>query len=128
MVIYSSTSPCHNYANFSNKLDFLFSLFPVQYHLTCSMDFPGGSDSRVCLQCGTPGFNPWVGKISWRRKWQPTPVFMPGKSHAQRSLVGYSRWGLKELDITVRLHFLSLRSFQVTQMMKYMPAMQETWV
>ena len=33
----------------------------------------------VCLQCGRPRFNPWVGKISWRRKWQPTPVFLPGK-------------------------------------------------
>ena len=42
------------------------------------------------------GFNPWVGKIRWRRKWQPTPVFLPGKSHGQRSLVGYSPWGHKE--------------------------------
>ena len=41
------------------------------------------------------GFNPWVGKISWRRKWQPTLVFLPGKSHEQRNLVGYSPWGCK---------------------------------
>ena len=39
----------------------------------------------------------WVGKIPWRRKWQPTPVFLPGESHGQRSLVGYSPWGRKEL-------------------------------
>ena len=45
----------------------------------------------ICLQCGRPGFNPWVGKISWRRKWQPAPVFLPGKSHGQRSLIGYSQ-------------------------------------
>jgi len=38
-------------------------------------------------------FNPWVRKIPWRRKWQPTPVFLPGKSHRQRSLTGYSPWG-----------------------------------
>ena len=38
------------------------------------------------------------------RKWQPTPVFLPGKSHAQRSLVGYSPWGHKELDVTERLN------------------------
>ena len=38
------------------------------------------------------GFHPWVGKISWRWKWQPTPGFLPGKSHGQRSLVGYSPW------------------------------------
>ena len=51
------------------------------------------------------GFNPWVGKISWRRKWQPTPVFLPGKSHGWRSLVGYSPWGRKESDMTEQLHF-----------------------
>ena len=34
----------------------------------------------ICLQCGRPGFNPWVGKIPWRRTWQPTPVFLPGES------------------------------------------------
>ena len=42
--------------------------------------------------------------ISWRRKWQPTPVFLPGKSHGQRSLVGYNLWGLKESDVTERPH------------------------
>ena len=42
-------------------------------------------------------FNPWVRKISWRRKWQPNSVFLPGEFHWQRSLVGYSLWGLKEL-------------------------------
>ena len=45
---------------------------------------------------------------SWRRKWHPTPVFLPGKSHGRRSLVGYSPWGCKESDMTERLHFLSL--------------------
>ena len=55
---------------------------------------------RICLQCARPGFDPWVGKIPWRRKWQPTPVFLPGESQGQRSLVGYSPRGLKELDTT----------------------------
>ena len=55
------------------------------------MGFPGGAEVKsVCLQCGRPGFDPWVGKIPWRRKWQPTPVFLPGESHGQRSFVGYS--------------------------------------
>ena len=49
--------------------------------------------------------------IYWRRKWQPTPVFLPGKSHGWRSLVGYGPWGWKELDTTERLHFLSFLSF-----------------
>ena len=48
---------------------------------------------------------PWVGKISWRRKWQSTPVFLLGKSHRWRSLVGYSPWDRKELDMTEQLHF-----------------------
>ena len=46
------------------------------------------------------GFNPWVGKIPWRREWQPTPVVLPGESHGQRSLAGYSPWGHKESDTT----------------------------
>ena len=45
-------------------------------------------------------FNSWVGKIPWRRKWQSTPVLLPGKSHGQRSLVGYSPWGRTESDTT----------------------------
>ena len=64
---------------------------------------PDGSDGKsLCLQCGRPGFDPWVGKI---RKWQPTPVLLPGKSHGRRSLVGYSPWGRKNSDMTERLHF-----------------------
>ena len=43
------------------------------------------------------GFGPWVRKIPWRRKWQPPPVFLPGESHGQRSLVGYSPWGPKRV-------------------------------
>ena len=58
----------------------------------------------VCLQCGRPGFDPWVGKIPWRRKWQPTPIFLSGESHGRRSLVGYSPWGRKESDTTEQLH------------------------
>ena len=51
--------------------------------------------SRICLQYRRPGFYPWIGKISWRREWQPTPVFLPGEFLGQRSLVGYSPWGHK---------------------------------
>ena len=45
-------------------------------------------------------FDPWVGKISWRRAWQPTPVFLPGKSHGQKNLAGCHPWGHKESDTT----------------------------
>ena len=47
-----------------------------------------------------PGFHSWVGMIPWRRAWQPTPVFLPGKFHGQRSLAGYSLWGHQESDMT----------------------------
>ena len=43
---------------------------------------------KIRMQCRRPRFNPWVGKIPWRRKWQPIPVFLLGESHGQRSLVG----------------------------------------
>ena len=57
--------------------------------------FPGGSEGKAfaCI-AGRPGFNPWVGKIPWRRKWQPTPVFLPGKSHGRRSLIRYTVHGV----------------------------------
>ena len=53
---------------------------------------------------GDPGSNPWVRKIAWNRKWQPIPVFLPGKFHEQRSLVGYTSWSRKELDMTEQLN------------------------
>ena len=64
------------------------------------------SGKEYACQWRRLGFDPWVRKIFWRRKWQPTPVFLPGKSHGQRSLVGYSPWGRKESDTNERLHFL----------------------
>ena len=73
------------------------------------------SRQRICLQhkrYRRRGFNPWVRKIPWRRKWQPTSVFLPGKSHGQRSLVGYSPWGCKESDITERLSLHTHRDWQ----------------
>ena len=58
---------------------------------------------RICLLCGRHRLNPWVGKIPWRREWQPTPVFFVGEFHGQRSLAGYSPWGCKESDMTEQL-------------------------
>ena len=59
----------------------------------------------ICPQGGSPGFTPWVRKIPWRRKWQPTPVFLPGESHGRRSMVGYSPQCRKESGTTEQLHF-----------------------
>ena len=55
---------------------------------------------RICLQCRRCEFNPWVGKIPWRGKCQPTPVFLPEKSHGWESLAGCNPWGGKESDMT----------------------------
>ena len=57
----------------------------------------------IYLPCGRLGFNPWLGKILWRREWQPTPVFLSGEFHGQRSLASYSPWGFKESDTAERL-------------------------
>ena len=54
---------------------------------------------RIHLQCRSPGFDPWVGKIPWRREWLPTAILLPGKSHGQQSLVGYSPRGHKNILI-----------------------------
>ena len=57
-----------------------------------------------CRRHKRRGFDPWVGKIPWRRAWQPSPVFLPGESHRQRSLAGYSPWGHKESDKQLSTH------------------------
>ena len=55
----------------------------------------GRESACQCWRHRRRGFNSWVGKIPWRRKWQPTPVFLPGEPQGQRSLAGYSPWGCK---------------------------------
>ena len=70
------------------------------------MLIPDGSSKESACQCRRHrrrGFDPWVRKISQKRKWQLTPVFLPEESHGQRSLVGYSPWSQKESDMTERL-------------------------
>ena len=65
--------------------------------------FPGSSVSKEpACSCRVPRFDPWFGKIPWRRKWQTTPVHLPGKFHGQRSLAGCSPWGRKESSTTER--------------------------
>ena len=78
-------------------------------------NFPGGSDGKVsACNVGDQGSITWVRKISWRRKWQPTQVFLLGKFHGGRSLVGYSPWGCKESNMTEWLHSLSLELLRST--------------
>ena len=71
---------------------------PSKCNCVYNKGFPGGSVVKepICC-CSSHGFSPWVGKIPWRRAWQPAPVSLPGESHGRRSLAGY-----KELDMTER--------------------------
>ena len=80
------------------RLAILFSCCCSSHHITGSISWISlvAQLWRTCLpmqETQETQFNPWVRKIPWKRKWQPTPVFLPGKSHGQRGLVGYSLWG-----------------------------------
>ena len=79
--------------------------FPSPY--PSPFDLHTASQSSFLFVLSIHFLNPSFGKIPWRRKWQPTPVFLLGKSHGQRSLVGYSPQGPKESDMTEQLHFTS---------------------
>ena len=68
------------------------------------MGFPRAASDKEpacqCRRCKRLWFDLWVGKIPWRKAWQPTPVFLPGESQGQRSPVSYNPWGFKESDTT----------------------------
>ena len=86
----------HHYLNYFSNICVIYNRL--------SRWLTGKGYACQCRRYRIFGFNPWVGKITWRRKWQPTLVFLPWKSHGQRSLVGYTPWGQKESDTTEWLH------------------------
>ena len=90
---------CANNSNVESQLN----------HCSSSFSFlkPQHPQESSDLFFNPGGFMPYLysTQIHWRRKWQPTAVLLPGKSHGRRSLVGYSPWGHKESDMTERLHF-----------------------
>ena len=69
-------------------------------YLGLSMQCSGEAFPCQCKRHKKCGLNPWAGKIPWSKKWQPTLVFLPGKFHGQKALVGYTPWGHNELDMT----------------------------
>ena len=96
-VVKSSSCLCRSFtytkhSNMNIRWHVLFIIIPRW--------FSGEESSCLCRRHHSQGFDPWVGKIPWRRSWQPTPVSLPGESQGPRSLVGYSPWGCKELDRT----------------------------
>ena len=78
---------------------------------------------KICLQCRRCrklGFDPWVRKIPWRWKWQPTSVFLPGESPEQRSLAGYSPWGCKELDVIEMTEHAHIMIYNLSALFPYL--------
>ena len=97
--------------------------------------FPVAQMAKNLLQCRRPELDPWVKKIPWRREWQHTLVFLLGEFHGQRSLVGYSPWGDKELDMTERVTHthcktmttISLESTRVCSVAQLCPTLSTQW-
>ena len=71
----------------------------------------GEESTSQSRRCKRHRLNPWVGKIPWNRKWQSTPVFLPGRFHGQRNLADSSPWGLKALDMPRRRSAAALRKW-----------------
>ena len=108
---YPSQPPANILCFFKGKVNYI-SLYS---------GFPGGASGKEPAgQRRRPKrcrFDPWVGKIPQRKKWQPAPVFSPGNSHGQRSLAGCSTWGCKELDTTEATQ--QARTYYISQ--EYLP-------
>ena len=98
LSIFPTQKLCHNNVDI-NLLSTYYMLHPV-YILEFPWWFHGKESTCQYRRRKRHGFDPWVRKIPWKRKWQPIPAFLPGKSHGQRSLAGYSPWDQKESNMT----------------------------
>ena len=134
----SCSCPCKN----SQRGEFLLSSHSINHVLSLPLIFSvtrlhkgflNGSDGKESsCNVGDPRFEPWIRNIPWRRKWQPTLVFLPRKSHGQRSLVGYSlcvhkrvghSWVIKQQS----LHKHSWLSFSWFQRLSHLASSSEPW-
>ena len=92
--------------NNNDKQQLALNTYRMPVYWILDTGFPGGSRYKesACQyrKHKRRGFDPWLGRIPWRRKWLSAPVFLPEKFHGQRSLAGYSPWGRKESDKTDR--------------------------
>ena len=98
-------SSCDFYLKYSH---YMFTCLALCYYPSFIPGLPrwysGKESAGQSRRCKRHGFDPWVRKIRWNRKWQPAPVFLPGKFHGQRCLVRYSLWGGKQLHKTKHMH------------------------
>ena len=93
-IVHGVAKSPHGWATFTH-------IFMIQEELPSGAS--GKEPSCQCRRCKRCRFNPWVGKISWRREWLPTPVFLPGEFHGERSLAGYCPRDQKDWDTTEQL-------------------------
>ena len=102
LIFFGSLCNLWHHRPFNTQTSLVFQAFLSSYWLI----FGGTSGKGPACQCSRPKrcrFDPWVGKIPWRRKWQPTPVFSPGEFHREGRLEGYSAWGRKSQTQLKRL-------------------------
>ena len=83
-----------------SEVTWQFPLSPSRDMCLFRLHWPGKKPIYQSMRHKRQGFDPWMGKIPWWRAWQPTPVFLPGESHGQKSLAGYSPQGHQESDMT----------------------------
>ena len=99
-----SWTPLSTHAHTQTQSEYIWFSFSFQQCFTFGISYLASLVVHTvkvsCLQRRRPKFNPWVRKIPWRKAWRSTPVVLPGEFHGQRSLMGYSPWGCKDLDIT----------------------------
>ena len=99
MSVFTWTPPVSDLSSCSQKLSSTFWIIFFGYLFIWSYAWLSGKESTCqCRNHRRPRLDPWVRKIPWRRKWQPAPVFLPGKSYGQRTLAGCSPWNCKESD------------------------------
>ena len=104
-----------NFTNIRFSVERETTLFKTNCNVYFPKGFPdGASGKESACQCRRPercGFDPWIAKIPWRRKWQPTPEFLPGQFHGQRCLVGYSPKSQTWLIICAQVHTFPSKFF-----------------
>ena len=96
-----------SFKNSSPRILFLRHLIPLTRPVELPRWLSGKESACQCRRHRRCGLDPWIGKIPWRREWQPTLVFLPGKFHKQRNLVGYSPGGHTASEMTMSTHALS---------------------
>ena len=124
---HTHTPSCQNLRHYRVWMGKIFSIIDLSIQPLLCIYTVSGPEIRLpwwlnskesAYQCGKYRFSSWVGKIPWRRKWQLTPVFLPGKSQRQRSLVGYIAWDCKRMghDLVTNNTVLETKDSVITRM------------